>query len=378
MLFHRQAQRHVQLRRLALAAVAAIAALIIAITGTLAGSDLLPAATALPCPDGSQTCGPQPTQDPGPTQGNQGPTTAPQAPQTTIPPNADAPAQTDPTQGNGGFQGTVQAMPTPDNPNGCIVNCGPTQTGAPTTAQAPPSSTPQQPSTPTQTSPERPREESTQNSVEYVRQKCAEVAEYFQITGSVFDGMPEVTGGGPGRTPIAVRDPNGGDKGPQDFCTICPDPGTYPLPTAYDKIGPHEQTACSSFPTSCINSRNTANQADTEARKYFPGKSADSRQDAARHCIWSALMTRKGGIRFALVAGDAHELDNRLETNPHAGAMDKHNNGTGRGIGYGNQDSDSTIINKCVTLAREAVYVPNAASVDRGQYHGKLIFISQG
>ncbi|KXO98027.1 hypothetical protein [Tsukamurella pseudospumae] len=102
-------------------------------------------ANALPCPDGSNTCGPTtPTQDPGPTQGNGGNTTAPQAPNTTVPGYTppDTPA---PTQGNGGgFQGTAMPMPTPDqtDPNACIANCGPTQapqqapqTGQPTAPQ---------------------------------------------------------------------------------------------------------------------------------------------------------------------------------------------------------------------------------------------------
>lgn len=39
-----------------------------------------PAAMSAPCPDGSWTCAPQPTQGTQPTQGNSGPTTAPQAP----------------------------------------------------------------------------------------------------------------------------------------------------------------------------------------------------------------------------------------------------------------------------------------------------------
>lgn len=119
------------------AILALAVAVLVGASGALAGSDLLPAATALPCPDGSQTCGPQPTQDPGPTQGNQVPTTAPQAPQTTIPPNTDTGAPSPPTNGSPGFQGTVQAMPTPDNPSGCIVNCEPTQPAL-TTGQSPP------------------------------------------------------------------------------------------------------------------------------------------------------------------------------------------------------------------------------------------------
>lgn len=123
--------------------VAVAAALTLTATGVVAGFEMPPAANALPCPDGSQTCGPQPTQDPGSTQGNQGPpTTAPQAPQTTIPPNVETGGPTAPTQGNGTFQGTVQAMPTPDNPNGCIVNCEPTAARPTPTGQAQPRQSP--------------------------------------------------------------------------------------------------------------------------------------------------------------------------------------------------------------------------------------------
>jgi len=105
-------------------------------------------ANALPCPDGSNTCGPTAPPHDQPTQGNGGNTTAPQAPQTTIPPNADTGLPQAPTQGNGnGFQGTVQQMPTPDktDPNSCIFNCGPTQgQQAPQTGQATPPQTGQQ------------------------------------------------------------------------------------------------------------------------------------------------------------------------------------------------------------------------------------------
>ncbi|KXP08724.1 hypothetical protein [Tsukamurella pseudospumae] len=101
-------------------------------------------ANAAPCPDGSQTCGPAPTQDPGPTQGNGGNTTAPQAPNTTVP-GYTPPDTLAPPQGNGSgntFQGTARPMPTPDqvDPNACIANCGPTQAPqqAPQTGQANP------------------------------------------------------------------------------------------------------------------------------------------------------------------------------------------------------------------------------------------------
>lgn len=107
-------------------------------------------ANAAPCPDGSNTCGPQPTMGPQPTQGNGGNTTAPQAPNTTVP--GYTPPDTPPQQGNGStptVQGQVPTMPTGESPsNGCIFNCGPTQAPqAPQTGQATPPQTAQNPVT---------------------------------------------------------------------------------------------------------------------------------------------------------------------------------------------------------------------------------------
>ncbi|WP_336672272.1 hypothetical protein [Tsukamurella sp. USMM236] len=124
--------------------------------GVAAALVLLPAgltdapANAAPCPDGSNTCGPQPTMGPQPTQGNGGNTTAPQAPNTTVP--GYTPPDTPPQQGNGStptVQGQVPTMPTGDSPsNGCILNCGPTQAPqAPQTGQANPPQTGQNPVT---------------------------------------------------------------------------------------------------------------------------------------------------------------------------------------------------------------------------------------
>ncbi|AUN42562.1 hypothetical protein [Tsukamurella tyrosinosolvens] len=108
-------------------------------------------ANAAPCPDGTNTCGPQPTMGPQPTQGNGGNTTAPQAPNTTVP-GYTAP-DTPPQQGNGStptVQGQVPTMPTGESPSsGCIFNCGPTQAPqqVPQTGQANPPQTGQNPVT---------------------------------------------------------------------------------------------------------------------------------------------------------------------------------------------------------------------------------------
>ncbi|BDD82324.1 hypothetical protein TPB0596_20870 [Tsukamurella pulmonis] len=149
-------------------------------------------ANALPCPDGSNTCGPTaPTFDPGPTQG--GNTTAPQAPNTTIPPNVDTGLPQAPTQGNGGFQGTVQQMPTPDNvdPNSCIFNCGPTQAPqAPQTGQANPPQTGQQ--QPPQTGQQQPPQ-TGQNPVTTAPQTVATTPQAPTSTPKLRTPRPETT-----------------------------------------------------------------------------------------------------------------------------------------------------------------------------------------
>ncbi|QRY85224.1 hypothetical protein JVY00_03765 [Tsukamurella tyrosinosolvens] len=135
------------------ASPAARVAAAIGAVGIAAALVLLPAgltdapANAAPCPDGTNTCGPQPTMGPQPTQGNGGNTTAPQAPNTTVP--GYTPPDTPPQQGSGStptVQGQVPTMPTGDTPsNGCIFNCGPTQAPqAPQTGQVNPPQTGQQ------------------------------------------------------------------------------------------------------------------------------------------------------------------------------------------------------------------------------------------
>ncbi|MET9326478.1 hypothetical protein [Tsukamurella sp. NPDC003166] len=165
------------------------AAFVLVVAGAVAGTGVLPAASALPCPDGSQTCGPTPTTDPGPTQGNQVPTTAPQAPQTTIPPNIDTGAPSAPTQGNGTFQGTVQSAPTADNPNGCIVNCNPTQPPTPNSTSGQDPTTAAAPSG-SETSPQ---------SREVVYRKCIQAAmETGRLSAAVISA-------GAGRDPVGLH-----------------------------------------------------------------------------------------------------------------------------------------------------------------------------
>lgn len=135
-------------RRVTTGALAVVATTALA-TGPIlvpeqSASQMLPQAAAAPCPDGSQTCAPQPTQGGGPTQGNQIPTTAPQAPQTTIPGQAPDTGLQAPTQGGNTptAQGNVPTIPTiTTNPSDCIVNCT-TSTPAPESPRA----TTQQPS----------------------------------------------------------------------------------------------------------------------------------------------------------------------------------------------------------------------------------------
>ncbi|MCS3789964.1 hypothetical protein HNP11_004162 [Tsukamurella ocularis] len=129
--------------------VAAYSAILPMVIATLSFAPA-PTAIAAPCPDGSTTCAPQPTQGTQPTQGNTGPTTAPQAPNTTVP-GYTPPEMPQPTQGSPGtptLQGTVMPMPTVTAPpDSCILNCNPTQAPAPTATQPPAPTVTQSPPT---------------------------------------------------------------------------------------------------------------------------------------------------------------------------------------------------------------------------------------
>lgn len=203
----RRSRRHrIATSALALAATATLAASPLMVPNRVA-EQILPQAAAALCPDGSQTCAPQPTQGGGPTQGNQVPTTAPQAPQTTVPGQApDTGLQSPPQNGSTPtVQGNVPTMPTVTQaPDGCIVNCqSPTQ--APTQAA------------PTEQAPTSPTQAVTQSENATQQQKCTEAL--AQLSSGT---LPAIIGGGAGQSPVFVQLPR--DPGSQAWsCQACAD-----------------------------------------------------------------------------------------------------------------------------------------------------------
>ncbi|MGC5023573.1 DUF2599 domain-containing protein [Tsukamurella sp. DT100] len=296
------------LERWCRAILALVVAVLVGASGTLAGSDLLPAATALPCPDGSQTCGPQPTQDPGPTQGNQVPTTAPQAPQTTIPPNTDTGGPTPPTNGNPGFQGTVQAMPTPDNPSGCIVNCGPTQTQAPTESPTPAQASPTtgaQTTIPTRRSTAPPTSSTTtaitlpsttapgsKPSQRSEDSKCLDLFREAYASDSAADyGLDIATlRGGSGRSVLTwgggqrwVQDPTDGDRNIPDNCS-CHDMPRVSI------SGPSSGDGCEHKAVERVNWVIPDSKTDEKGRNMLQLVPTQDLRNVARATPWPSLL----------------------------------------------------------------------------------------
>lgn len=165
-------------------ASATLAAGALTIPSQIAPLEILPQAVAAPCPDGSNTCAPQPTQGGGPTQGNQPGTTAPQAAQTTIPGQAPDTGLQAPTQGANTptAQGNVTPMPTVEpTQSGCIYNCttqAPTQTPARTGEQAP-----TQTARPDTTEPNRPGDRQDASSLSH-DEKCKLALEQLRVVRS--------------------------------------------------------------------------------------------------------------------------------------------------------------------------------------------------
>ncbi len=178
-------------------------------------------AFALPCPDGSQTCGPQPgptmtlptqTPDPGETGGRGGSPTGAQTPDI-------LPTGQGPDAGNSGnHAGPNAAAQTPDDPgtgNGTpIVDTQPTVTKPPQRPATPTASMPQQ-TQETQSPAHQTQTPATDRSWENdLRRKCSEALAQLHA-----EAIPTVVGGGPGRSRITFLHPQ--DPGTPAVCTDC-------------------------------------------------------------------------------------------------------------------------------------------------------------
>ncbi|TEA06650.1 DUF6973 domain-containing protein [Mycobacteroides salmoniphilum] len=126
---------------------------------------------------------------------------------------------------------------------------------------------------------------------------------------------------------------------------------------AWDRLSPPERAVCESHSVGCWDSRHDAGTADSESQKYFGKWLIDNKGDAARHCIWSALMTLNAGYDFAKEFADAHERGWPGEAP--STAMDLHNNDMGRLVGLVAESNGgaAAAISRCVALAREATLI---------------------
>lgn len=117
------------------------------------------------------------------------------------------------------------------------------------------------------------------------------------------------------------------------------DPDDEPPPGITDaewqSLNPTEKEMCRANPGECWN----VMRASSHAREWAAAESAEGAhnglQDALRHAMWNADMTKRMGADRAQAWADAHEL---YSTSPRETRMDLWNNQWGRWVGnnYGN------------------------------------------
>ncbi len=132
-----------------------------------------------------------------------------------------------------------------------------------------------------------------------------------------------------------------------------------------------EIAVCFSEQYDCWRARNAHTDAKKWAvKKFGSGQSVNTRKDAYRHCMWSALMTVRANENFARKMGFAHEEHEQSR----AGRMDLHNNSVGRLVGKSNGDQTDTIkSNNCVAMAYSDRNLVQEGSPEYG-----LIFYGHG
>ncbi|MET8777628.1 hypothetical protein ABZV58_21710 [Nocardia sp. NPDC004654] len=141
------------------------------------------------------------------------------------------------------------------------------------------------------------------------------------------------------------------------------------------EMGYNEQDVCINNPIDCKKSNDSRDRdlAWEESAKAFPGDAESTRQDAARHCIWQALMTESTDADFAKRMADAHEKDqpSRLHGSKQ---MDEWNNHTGRELGERLEGNRQAIIDTCIRYAQDAKLVdPN--NMDYNNVDGTTLVI---
>ncbi|WP_063006252.1 DUF6973 domain-containing protein [Nocardia salmonicida] len=119
--------------------------------------------------------------------------------------------------------------------------------------------------------------------------------------------------------------------------------------------GNHQWAACSLFAPFCApggpayTAREDAYAQSHRLHPFDHGYTgSNDEQDAARHCIWQALLVKRGSVEFAAALGAAHEVDGNDDVTSPASRMDQKNNTVGRQIGLDTRHQpDTTTYSRC-------------------------------
>ncbi|WP_376746555.1 DUF6973 domain-containing protein, partial [Corynebacterium dentalis] len=125
------------------------------------------------------------------------------------------------------------------------------------------------------------------------------------------------------------------------------------------QMGPLGRTVCATNPIDCRRSESARTDAIDRAVAEYPEDKEDTndnRLDAARHCIWSGLMTERANAEFAEEFAEAHEEDKPGTSAQYR--MDTYNNYTGRALGLRYEDRGDELQDVCAGYSHSAVIGP--------------------
>lgn len=120
----------------------------------------------------------------------------------------------------------------------------------------------------------------------------------------------------------------------------------------WDRMNEQEQRVCRSEPYDCNRARDTQPDAFDWTQRRYGRNAHNDASDAFRHCMWSALMTKRANDGFAKRFGDAHEYGDKDQPSNES-YMDRHNNSWGREAGRnGEGKSETWVANVCQSYQR--------------------------
>jgi len=121
----------------------------------------------------------------------------------------------------------------------------------------------------------------------------------------------------------------------------------------YDSLNTYEKSVCRHSPYDCRRAAPAREDAiNWTANRYASRPAHNTEADAFRHCMWSAMMTKRSNSSFAKEFGDAHEQGDFNQPYREQ-QMDLHNNSWGRLAGRELEGkSQRTVADRCQTYAR--------------------------